>query len=66
MATMLGRLAIPGWPTDIVMGSYYGYDPVPAAVGKWIKLLAAAHDSNLPPAGGPAPEPRTKSNAGNH
>lgn len=43
-------------PADI-MGWRYGYDLVPVAVGKWIEWLAAAHDSNSPPTGGPAPEP---------
>ena len=43
-------------PTDIVMGWYYGYDPVPPAVGEWIERLAAAHDSNPPPVGGLALE----------
>lgn len=45
------------WPTDIVMGSYYTYDPVTAAVGEWIEWLAAAYGSNPPPVGGLAPEP---------
>jgi hypothetical protein len=43
-------------PTEVVMGWYYGNDPVPAAVGEWLARLTAAHDSNPPPLGGLAPQ----------
>lgn len=43
-------------PTEVVMGWYYGREPVPVAVGEWLARLAAAHDSTPPPVGGLEPE----------
>ena len=43
-------------PTEVVMGWYYGKEPVPIAVGEWLARLTALHESNPPPVGGLPPE----------